>query len=227
MPRPTGLLLLAISWACACASKHEPSPPPAVDAGTPDAAIEPPPYGPEVRSLRVKRSIVVRLDPAEGGKPLGTVAQDTRVGFTRAAAGDASCPRWIEIAPRGWVCERYLEPSKKETRARDGWEGAAGAASAGTGAGDVDGEASVAGPLKMAAPDAGGRAVVTAGTAAGDRSRQAPMPPAAKTPEKKTIDAVRQAFKRRLVGPRRRGGPPAPAPRPPCATSAAPDRVRE
>ena len=110
MPRAL-LPLLTLGVACGSSA---PPPLPAVDAGIPDAAIEPPPYGLEVRSLRLKRSIVVRLDPAEGGKPLGTVAQDTRVGFTRAASGDASCPRWIEIAPRGWVCERYLEPSKKE-----------------------------------------------------------------------------------------------------------------
>jgi L,D-transpeptidase catalytic domain len=116
VPRRTSLLLVVVAIACG-----SPSPPPAVtdapDAAPPsppDAAVVPPPYGPEVRSLRLKRSIVVRLDPRQDAKALGTVAQDTRVGYSRAAVGDTTCPRWIEIEPRGWVCERYLEPSKKE-----------------------------------------------------------------------------------------------------------------
>lgn len=76
----------------------------------PDAS--PPPYDPSITSLRLKRSIVVRLAPDEGTKTIGTIAQDTRVGFRGSAVGPG-CPRWIAILPRGWVCDRYLEPTHK------------------------------------------------------------------------------------------------------------------
>jgi hypothetical protein len=65
-----------------------------------------------VTSLRLKRSIVVRYAPDENAKPIGTIAQDTRVRWTSLAFGPG-CTRWVEIEPRGWVCDRYLEPSKK------------------------------------------------------------------------------------------------------------------
>ncbi len=73
---------------------------------------EPAPYGPEVKSLRLKRSIAVRLAPSMDAKPIGTVAQDIRVAWGGASTGPG-CDRWIEIRPRGWVCEKHLEPSKK------------------------------------------------------------------------------------------------------------------
>jgi hypothetical protein len=76
------------------------------------AAEAPPAYGPEVASLRLKRSIVVRFAPDEAAKALGTVEASTRVAWTRASAGPG-CARWIEIAPRGWICDKYLEPSNQ------------------------------------------------------------------------------------------------------------------
>lgn len=71
------------------------------------------PFGPEMTSLRLKRSIVVRNDPDESAKALGTIAQDTRVTWTSWSEGEGDCKTWIEIAPRGWVCDRYLEGTKR------------------------------------------------------------------------------------------------------------------
>jgi lipoprotein-anchoring transpeptidase ErfK/SrfK len=55
---------------------------------------------------------VVRFAPDEGSKTIGTIAQDTRVSPLGSAVGPG-CLRWIAIAPRGWVCDRYLEPTHK------------------------------------------------------------------------------------------------------------------
>jgi len=72
-----------------------------------------------VRSLRLRRSISVRLEPKEGSKKLGTVAAGTRV-LWKSAQRSTGCPtRWIEIEPRGWICERYLAPDKKSAFARE------------------------------------------------------------------------------------------------------------
>jgi L,D-transpeptidase catalytic domain len=86
-------------------------------ASAPAQSQAPPParpiFPPEVRSLRLRRSIAVRLAPAVDSKRLGTVAQDTRVLVRGAAVAPGCEPRWIEIQPRGWVCESHLEPSAR------------------------------------------------------------------------------------------------------------------
>jgi len=75
------------------------------------ALKEPPLYGDDVRSLRLTRSIAPRSTPVGDASRLGTVARDTRVLWKRAVAGPDCESRWIEIEPRGWICEQYLEPS--------------------------------------------------------------------------------------------------------------------
>lgn len=127
MFRRAALALTLIAAGCGSKKSEGALPPDAaplapVATTTPDvvpATVEPPPYGPEVKSLRLKRSIAVRFEPYMKAKPLGTVAQDTRVGFTRAAAtpSEKECARWIEIQPRGWVCDKYLEPDLKRAPA--------------------------------------------------------------------------------------------------------------
>lgn len=67
----------------------------------------------EVKSLELERSISVRLEPSNESKRLGIVAAYTRVGFRNSAEGPGCEGRWIEIDPRGWVCEDYMRPSKK------------------------------------------------------------------------------------------------------------------
>ncbi|HWM86384.1 MAG TPA: hypothetical protein VNO33_11115, partial [Kofleriaceae bacterium] len=120
----TAVLAAALS---SCADPEPPakqaSPaPPAADAAPAPAArapVPPPPYPAEIRSLRLRRSIAVRLEPAAEAKRLGTVAQDTRVGFRGARVAPGCEGRWIEIEPRGWVCDAFLEPTR---RAPDGVE---------------------------------------------------------------------------------------------------------
>jgi lipoprotein-anchoring transpeptidase ErfK/SrfK len=93
---------IATADAAGVTSAHVPTPVPV-----------PAPYGAEVKSLRVRRPIAVRFEPREDAKSLGTINENTYVGFSRAVAGtDEYCStRWVEIAPRGWICEKYLEPS--------------------------------------------------------------------------------------------------------------------
>ena len=74
---------------------------------------EAPPYGDDIKSVRLKRSIVVRVEPNPEAKARGTVAQDTRVPVLAWAHGKGCKGWWIEIQDGGWVCDRYLEASKK------------------------------------------------------------------------------------------------------------------
>lgn len=111
----TALMLGCSSGAPATAVDAAPTTP-TVNAAP---AIPPPPplFPPEIRTLRLRRSIAVRIAPDDAAKPIGTVAYDTRVAWRSAAPGTKDCApplRWIEIEPRGWVCEKHLEPSKKE-----------------------------------------------------------------------------------------------------------------
>jgi L,D-transpeptidase catalytic domain len=109
---------LALAVVAACGGKHEPERARAADAApatvapAPSEPPGPPGFPSDVLSLRLKRSIVVRFGPDENAKPIGTIAQDTRVKWKRVAFGPG-CARWVEIEPRGWICDRYLEASKK------------------------------------------------------------------------------------------------------------------
>lgn len=79
-------------------------------------APSPPPrlYPAEVRSVRLRRSMPVRLAPIDGAKKYGTIAAHTRVAVRSAAKGPGCESRWIEIEPFGWICEEYLEASTRE-----------------------------------------------------------------------------------------------------------------
>ncbi|RKH33017.1 murein L,D-transpeptidase [Corallococcus sicarius] len=86
---------------------------------TADAGMEPYaiPYAPDAGSLRVRRSIAVRSEPRQDAPTLGTVAQDMRVTWKGAMRGP-DCETWVQLEPRGWVCERYLEQNFREPRVR-------------------------------------------------------------------------------------------------------------
>jgi hypothetical protein len=75
-----------------------------------------PGYAPDVESLRALRSSVVRQFPDSHSAPLGTVAQDMRVAWTRAANGRGCQRVWVEIEPKGWLCSTYLEPNTRSPR---------------------------------------------------------------------------------------------------------------
>ncbi len=83
----------------------------ATSASLPTEALPPPAFGPEVASLRVRRSISVRVEPRADSDRYGTVARDTRVLWKGAVQGPDCELRWIELEPRGFVCETYLEPT--------------------------------------------------------------------------------------------------------------------
>lgn len=117
----TGAWALVLTVACGGGGERaqpDAAAAPSADAGVALAAViakadEPPPYPPEITSLRLRRSVTLRFAPDEEAKAVGVVAQDTRVRWTRVAKGPG-CGRWVELEPRGWVCDKHLEPSKKK-----------------------------------------------------------------------------------------------------------------
>lgn len=89
-------------------------------SGAEDGGTYAVPFAPDAGSLRVRRSIVVRQEPRQDAPALGTVAQDMRVRWQgETAVRGPDCEAWIQIEPRGWVCERYLEPNFREPRVRE------------------------------------------------------------------------------------------------------------
>jgi len=101
-----------------CSGKTEPPPPP-LPTPSPIAVLpEPPPavqpdFPEGTRSLELRRTVGVRLEPGDDAKRIGTIAIDTRVGWVRSAKARGCDRPWIEIRPRGWICGDYVEPSKK------------------------------------------------------------------------------------------------------------------
>ena len=122
------LCALALAFA-GCGGQEEArteAPPPsplAVAAPEPEHAAPPappPPQFPEgTRSLTLKRTIPVRLEPGVDAKRIGTIGIDTRVAFTRTATAKGCKEPWVEIAPRGWVCGEHLEPSTRAPLGRE------------------------------------------------------------------------------------------------------------
>jgi lipoprotein-anchoring transpeptidase ErfK/SrfK len=72
-------------------------------------------FADKYKSLKVTKSVGVRMQPHKESERYGTVAKDTRVTWTGKTARAVGCrSRWIEIEPRGWVCEKFLRPSTSE-----------------------------------------------------------------------------------------------------------------
>ena len=99
----------------ACKGNQAPSPAPTPEpAPTPTRTEVVQPDFPEwTRSLELVRTVGVRLDPADDGKRIGTIAVDTRVAWTKTARGKGCEKPWVEIQPHGWVCGDYVKPSKQ------------------------------------------------------------------------------------------------------------------
>lgn len=89
----------------------------APDDPPPVPARPTPPKTPEfpdgTRSLRLIKSVAVRLAPGRDAKQIGTIATDTRVAWTATEKAPGCKKTWVEIAPRGWVCGEYLEPNTR------------------------------------------------------------------------------------------------------------------
>jgi hypothetical protein len=110
------------AWALAaavvgCSGNSEPSPPLPSPSLTPVVPEPPPVVQPDfpegTRSLELRRTVGVRLEPGDDAKRIGNVAIDTRVAWTQTARGRGCEKPWIEIKPRGWICGEYVEPSRK------------------------------------------------------------------------------------------------------------------
>jgi hypothetical protein len=98
--------------------------PKATQREAPAAAPEQPiPDTPEfpagTRSLELTRTVGVRVSPGDDAKRIGTIAIDTRVGWTSTSDGKGCQKSWVEIKPRGWVCSEYLKPSTKPPFGRE------------------------------------------------------------------------------------------------------------
>lgn len=110
----------------------DPSPSPALDAGTPPVTTEPPPPGdgrveleqdwpPGTRSLEVRAVAHVIGEPSDEARYIGKITRGTRVAWRRVVAPDdppagsrkkrKRCPAWVEIEPEGYLCKSFLRPS--------------------------------------------------------------------------------------------------------------------
>ena len=65
------------------------------------------------QSLQLTRTVGVRLHPGDASERIGTIAVDTRVGWTGTAIASGCRGAWVEIAPKGWICSDYVTPSNK------------------------------------------------------------------------------------------------------------------
>ena len=65
-----------------------------------------------VATMRFVHGYAVRKEPRADSAPFGIAKKGTIVAVQRTLPAAGGCAaRWIEIAPRGWVCEDVLEPS--------------------------------------------------------------------------------------------------------------------
>lgn len=102
-----------------CSGKTDESPP--VPSPLPEPhQVEPEPtqvmqpdFPEGTRSLELRRTVGVRLEPGDDAKRIGNLAIDTRVAWVRTQLARGCDKPWIEIRPRGWICGDYVEPSKK------------------------------------------------------------------------------------------------------------------
>ena len=111
-------------WVVALVACHGKSTPPSPAPGSGAGAVAEPtsdtsdtaanPEFPDgTRSLELRRTVAVRLDPGDDAKRIGTVAIDTRVAWTRTARGKGCEKSWIQIVPRGWICGDHVVASTK------------------------------------------------------------------------------------------------------------------
>jgi hypothetical protein len=89
-------------------------------APAPEQPVPETPVFPEgTHSLELTRTVGVRITPGDDAKRIGTIAIDTRVGWTSTSDGKGCQKPWVEIKPRGWVCSDYMKPSTKPPFGRE------------------------------------------------------------------------------------------------------------
>jgi hypothetical protein len=84
---------------------------PEVFKETPKA--EPPLFPVGTKSLRLSKTVSVRLEPADDAKRIGTISIDTRVAWTETRDGTGCSKPWVKIEPVGWVCAEFLRAETK------------------------------------------------------------------------------------------------------------------
>ncbi|MBA3463276.1 MAG: L,D-transpeptidase [Deltaproteobacteria bacterium] len=93
----------------------EPAAPPPVITPIEEAVAEAsanPPYASDIRSVRFLRGYAVKKEPRAEAAAAGVAKKGTHAAIQRALPpGNGCASRWIEIQPRGFVCEDVLEPS--------------------------------------------------------------------------------------------------------------------
>jgi hypothetical protein len=81
------------------------------------AAIKPASIFPDgTRSLLLLKSVSVRLEPADDGKRIGTIAIDTRVAWTTTKVGSGCAKPWVQLDTVGgtaWICSEFVQPTDK------------------------------------------------------------------------------------------------------------------
>ena len=110
------LLAVAVVGCSGKTDESRPMPPPIPAPGpveTEPTQIAQPDFPDGTRSLELRRTVGVRLEPGDDAKRIGNVAVDTRVAWVRTQAARGCDRPWIEIRPRGWICGDHVEPSKK------------------------------------------------------------------------------------------------------------------
>ncbi|HEU0031958.1 MAG TPA: L,D-transpeptidase [Kofleriaceae bacterium] len=98
---------------CASSPSHAPEPMPVAPTITVSSLATPivTPIEPATVASAVKLRVTTTVvdEPSSAGAKLGIIRRGTIAAIQHEADGDARCPRWIEIAPRGWLCETQIE----------------------------------------------------------------------------------------------------------------------
>ena len=115
---------LAAVLLAACGTSHRDDTPARTKPVAPPAVVEkaappPPEFPTTTRSLRLNKTVAVRLEPGEDAKRVGTIAVDTRVGWNKTEKAPGCGRTWVQIQPYGWVCGDALDPSDERPRGRE------------------------------------------------------------------------------------------------------------
>ena len=88
-----------------------PAPPAPVHAGLSLAELG---WPADTRSVEVTATVHVRRAPGSKAPIAGKVVDGTRADWHQVIAVVDRCPRWIELAPQGWVCLDQVAPRAAE-----------------------------------------------------------------------------------------------------------------